>query len=794
LLCALRISVAADVGEIVLKTLVFVPVFNEEQTVKGVLEQIQEYTSADILVVNDGSTDDSLARITESNVAYVISHERNMGAGAALISGFKFAVEQDYDVVVTLDADGQHEPRYINDLLDAIGDVDMVVGSRYLLDSQQKSQPPRDRANALQALNDLVREYTGYNITDCASGFRAYKVSSLRKLRVTEKGYGWPFQLWIQAYKAGFKVKEVPISLLYLDYKRGAHGEFGSMKEAMDKAKNIMSQELKETNSRTDKISEDTVLWTRDNVGEIIPDVVTPLSWSILDPIINSAALHLHHRLGISANQLRFVDRFYGRVYGNTSALGLILEKLTSLKPQAAMRTCWMACVLPLQIRKLLFSVPRKVSKLKKLKLKELSLEEIFDQIDDLTPTMESCMTAHITCTLMGDAFASHLRKMIGKWGGKYSTTSYSALLTGLSGMKSAEPGIELWKLSRAAISNEKTREVIVNGESSETFRILDTFEDGKEFAHQLKQFMNNYGYFSLQEFELSYPRWEDDPSFILKILKNYVLSENSVDPLTFESKQRKKRLETTKKIRKELTRSKRTLLYRRLSFDLVLFEVQHYVVWRENVKQNFVLAYNQLRRFYVELASRLVDRNLLEEKDDIFFLTAEEIKRISSGKIKTEIMKEEIDSRKRERDANLNLPFPSVIEAGADSKREIKDSGEAEEAASTITLKGVGCSVGTVTGKARVILDPTAFETLQEGEILVAPFTNPSWTPLFVTARGVITEVGGVSSHGAVVAREYGIPCVVNVKNATKIIKNGSTLTVDGKKGRVYLDQAETT
>jgi phosphohistidine swiveling domain-containing protein len=773
---------------------VLVPVFNEEQTVKGVLEQIQEYTSGDILVVNDGSTDDSLVRIAESNVAYVISHERNMGYGAALISGFSFAIEHDYDVVVTLDSDGQHEARYIPKLVNAIDDADMVVGSRYLLDSQQKSQPSRDRKHALQELNEMVCKYTNYEITDCGSGFRAYRVSSLRKLRLTEKGYGFPFQLWIQASKAGFRVKEVPISLIYLDYKRGAHGEFRSVKEAIDKAENIMSEELKETGSSAGDISEDNILWTRDNVGEIIPDVITPMSWSILDPVINNAALHLRHRLGISDNQIKFVDRFYGRVYCNIPALGLILGKLTSLKLQAALRTCWIGCVLPLQIKKLLFFVPRKVSQLRKLKLNDLSSEQIFDQIADLTSIMENCMTAHITCTLMGDAFASYLRKMLGKWGGKYSTTSYSGLLTGLSGMKSAEPGIELWKLSRAALSNEKIRDVIINGEPSEVFRILDSFEAGKKFAYRLEQFMNNYGYFSLQEFELSYPRWDEDPSFILKILKNYVLAEDSIDPLAFESKQRTKRLETTQKIRKELARSKRTFLYRRPSFDVVIFEVQHYVVWRENVKQNFVLVYNQLRRFYVELASRLVDRNLLEEKCEIFFLTAEEIKHVSSGKLKTEIIKEKINSRKREREANLKSPFPSVIKTGAGLKEALKDSEEVEETTSSITLKGVGCSVGTVTGKARVILDPIEFETLQEGEILVAPFTNPSWTPLFVTAKGVITEVGGVSSHGAVVAREYGIPCVVNVKNATKIIKTGSTLTVDGKKGRVYLDQAENT
>ncbi|MEM3602378.1 MAG: PEP-utilizing enzyme [Candidatus Bathyarchaeia archaeon] len=775
-----------------MKTLVLIPVFNEDRTVKDVLEQIRKYTSADILVVNDGSTDNSLTRITECNVTYVINHARNMGPGAALISGFKFAIEHDYDVVVTLDADGQHEARFIPKLLDAIGEVDMVIGSRYLPDSQRKSQPPRDREQAIQALNKLVRRYTNYNITDCASGFRAYKVSSLRKLRLTEKGYAWPFQLWIQAYKARFKVKEVPISLIYLDYGRGSHGEFRSMQEALAKARQVMEKEVKEIRRETDKISKGISIWTRDNVGEVVPDVITPLSWSILDPIVNNAFLHFHHRLGIFDRQLRGFDCFYGRVYINRSTYESILEKFTCLKPRVVLKACWLACILPLQIRKSLFIVPREVGKLKRLNLKELASDEILNRIDGLISLMESCMKTHIACTIMGDVFVSLLRRVIRKWGGKYSTMPYSVLLTGLSGMRSAEPGIELWKLSREASSNKEIREVIINSEPSKIFSVLNAFDDGKEFACRIKEFLNRYGYFSLQEFELSYPRWEDDPTFILETLKNHVLSENLIDPLMFESRQRERRLIATQKIRKELARSKYTFPYRWLIFDLVLFEAQHCVIWRENMKQNFVLAYNQLRRFYLELAKRFVDQNLLKEERDIYFLTAEEVRRIDKGKVKPETIKELISLRKRERETNLKLPFPNVIETCAGLREEIKEDEEAKGLISTITLKGIGCSVGRVTGKARVILDPAGCGRLREGEILVAPFTNPGWTPLFVTARAIITEVGGHTSHGAIVAREYGIPCVVNVRNATKIIRNGATLTVDGEKGTVFVSSAQ--
>jgi glycosyltransferase involved in cell wall biosynthesis/phosphohistidine swiveling domain-containing protein len=784
------------------RTLVIVPVFNEEQTVKNVLEQIRHHSSADILVVNDGSTDDSLIQVQRGNATYIINHEKNMGPGGALISGFKFAIESNYDVLITIDADGQHLPEYIPKFIEAISDVDMVVGSRYLPDSERKSRPPKDRELANQAVTKLTRKYINYNITDYASGFRAYRVPSLRKLRITETGYAWPFQLWIQAYEAGFRVKEIPIPLLYLDYKRGSHGEFGSMKEALAKAEKVMNEETKKSR-RTDAVSAKVAKWTRDNVGEVIPDLITPLSWSILAPIVKDAFLHLNHQLGTSSSQTRYLDCFYGRVYINTTAYQSVQQSINPFKERGdadmlsrlfwgIVYIPWSICFLPLQIRRSLTTVPKEVSKLRNLNLKTLSSDEILNRISSLQLLLKNCMRTHLAGTMVGETFADLLKSLIRKWSSQHSTIPYPVLFTGLSGMKSAKSGIELWKISKKASLNEKTREIIMKNEPSETLSILETLEDGKEFASEIKDFITEYGSFSLQEFELSYPRWENDPTFLLKTLKNYMLPGNSNDPLKFESIQRTKRLEITQRIRKELTSLKSAFPYKRAIFDVVLFEAQHYVVWRENMKQNFVLAYCQLYNFYRELANRFVDRNLLEEEKDFYFLTAEEIGQIIDGQLKSERIDQLVYTRKREREANLKLAVPNVIETSEGLNREIKEEISKKDPASSMVLKGIGCSIGRTTGKAQVVLDPANCGEFEKGGILVAPFTSPSWTPLFLTARAIVTEVGGVSSHGAIVAREYGIPCVTSVKNATKIIKNGEILTVDGEQGIVYIDSVE--
>lgn len=212
---------------------------------KEVLADIRQYTAADILVVNDGSTDDSLARVRESDVTYVINHEKNVGPGGALISGFRFAVEHHYQVLITMDADGQHEARDIPRLLEAIEDVDMVVGSRYRPDSERRNAPPKHREWASGVLTRLVRQYTSYDITDCASGFRAYKVSALRKLNLTETGYAWPFQLWVQAARAGLRVKEIPIALIYFHAAEGSQAESRLVRKTVNYCRWVMQREMR---------------------------------------------------------------------------------------------------------------------------------------------------------------------------------------------------------------------------------------------------------------------------------------------------------------------------------------------------------------------------------------------------------------------------------------------------------------------------------------------------------------------------------------------------------------------
>jgi len=146
------------------------------------------------------------------------------------------------------------------------------------------------------------------------------------------------------------------------------------------------------------------------------------------------------------------------------------------------------------------------------------------------------------------------------------------------------------------------------------------------------------------------------------------------------------------------------------------------------------------------------------------------------------------IEERRSEFEANKGRAWPDIIRGGEELSAEGRETAVVSEG----QLGGLGASPGLATGMARVIRGPEEFGKLKNGDILVAPFTNPIWTPLFAIAAGVVTEVGGMLSHGAIVAREYGIPSVMGIPGATDLVQEGEMITVDGNKGIVHLELEE--
>jgi dolichol-phosphate mannosyltransferase len=209
--------------------LVAIPVYNEEQHVNLVISEIT-CCVRDILVVDDGSTERTpriLSRMQDHVLGLrVLRHPVNQGYGKSLIDAFQYAVRNDYEYLITLDCDEQHEPAEILNFVMAVGSHDIVSGSRYHPDSRCEGvPPPEDRRRIGREIAARINQITGWGLTDAFCGFKVYAVDALRKLHLTEHNYGMPIQLWMQAWKQGLQVAEKPVALKYLDSQRTFGGE-----------------------------------------------------------------------------------------------------------------------------------------------------------------------------------------------------------------------------------------------------------------------------------------------------------------------------------------------------------------------------------------------------------------------------------------------------------------------------------------------------------------------------------------------------------------------------------------
>jgi len=229
-----------------MRVLTAIPVYNEERYVEAVLDEVRRY-SPDILVVNDGSTDGTAALLARRPEVRVITHERNKGYGAALISAFAYAQTQPIDVLVTMDCDGQHQPERIPVLLEALHQCDIVSGSRYLRDFRQDTSAPPNRQRINQEVTAELNRRFGLNLTDAFCGFKAYRRKALSRLRITESGWGMPLQLWVQAARAGLQIKEVGVPRLYLDPNRAFGGVLNDAAERLAYYRRILDAAEAET-------------------------------------------------------------------------------------------------------------------------------------------------------------------------------------------------------------------------------------------------------------------------------------------------------------------------------------------------------------------------------------------------------------------------------------------------------------------------------------------------------------------------------------------------------------------
>ncbi|GAC1381541.1 MAG: hypothetical protein NVSMB43_22720 [Pseudarthrobacter sp.] len=383
---------------------------------------------------------------------------------------------------------------------------------------------------------------------------------------------------------------------------------------------------------------------------------------------------------------------------------------------------------------------------------------------------------------------------LVGKLLGGDRWDDLQVVLRGLPNNVTTEMDLELWRLAQVIRNDAGSRTAMTERKAAE---LAEDFTAGRlpsVLQAGLARFMDQYGHRAVAEIDVGMPRWSDDPRHILGVLANYLRLDAGAVPPDVQFSNAAEEAEA--KIGQLVAEARGRGWLRGAVVESALRRARLFAGLRELPKFQLVVALAEVRKQLVLVGQALMAAGALDTPDAVFFLNLEEaragLRRIAEGGPGGQPGTGRIDLRslvaQRREAYDLELArrhVPRVLLSDGTEPEAVQPAGSSGQPAQAGMLTGSPASAGTVTGAARVVLDPVGAH-LEPGEILVAPSTDPGWTPLFLTAGGLVMEMGGPNSHGAVVAREYGIPAVVGVPDATLRLATGQRITVDGGAGTV--------
>ncbi|KTG10618.1 pyruvate, phosphate dikinase [Haloprofundus marisrubri] len=304
----------------------------------------------------------------------------------------------------------------------------------------------------------------------------------------------------------------------------------------------------------------------------------------------------------------------------------------------------------------------------------------------------------------------------------------------------------------------------------------LHEYDGGEAFCDAFDEYLREFGHRGTGEIDISRPRWREDPSGLLATVRANLEHGESGDHHEHLRRMEREAAEAADRLENRVDHGVLGPIRRRVLRQL-LTTYRGYIQTREYPKQGVAHLFAAWREVLLEAGESLVADGRLDEVDDVWFLRRDELLAASEG----ESLSVDIAARRAEFERHAAMDAPPILTSEGEAPNPVVSRDDVPAGA----LVGTGVSGGVVEGVARVVRDPTK-ETIEKGEILVAPSADPGWTPLFLNAAGMVVEVGGRMSHGALVAREYGLPAVVSVPRATRTIETGQRLRVDGTRGVV--------
>lgn len=562
-------------------------------------------------------------------------------------------------------------------------------------------------------------------------------------------------------------------------------------------------------------ISERWPVYTRANVGEVSPNVTTPLMWSMIggppaerewkQALVEFGAFDIDE---FRPDVIDIQGMIHGYIYLNLSNARTFGARMPGASPELMDRTYLGEVEAPPYVphpddnkpeytERILKTVQRVLSEKARPDVQEHkeAAARLRAERPDLTTLSDAELVARER-KIMEDPYApvlrTHLRMV---YEGSVVTGALDQavaglgdpslairLMGGLGDIASAAPNQAMWNLSRMVKADAELTAEFERGIAGLDARLrAGTSEAAKAFVTEFDKFLYEYGSRSTDEWSAAPKSWETHPSIPLGMIDRMRLQDDDREPARQAARLRAEREELVATVREQLADNPEALG----QLEAVLATAELYSRAREQSKSNCVRMLHEARLPIWELGRRYVANGTLGRPEDITMLLESELDQfIKDPQSFVSIIAE----RWEWYDAldELEPPFFVNGEIPPVTTWPKKKDPDHQPAQSGTVLEGLGACPGTATGVARVITDPEDAPDLEPGEILVAPMTDPGWTPIFTSAAAVVVNVGSPMSHAAIVSRELGIPCVLGVRGATKKIKDGTTLTVDGSTGKV--------
>lgn len=548
-------------------------------------------------------------------------------------------------------------------------------------------------------------------------------------------------------------------------------------------------------------------LWTLADAGERWPEPVTPLTWSTWAPILqrNMEATFANLKSDY-LHSIQWAKRVYGRIYFNEGALAYVLhegygvpatilsDSVGSLPDIAKRFDNWRWITLIQRSPLILRQVHTWDEQIKRLERDFAQIDQWVDEFmasaldsqDDRAlwaqarslwrERLETYSAYHTSASSSAMHAYGDMEEQLERWTGDRSLMQ--ALVTGLTGVIQTEILADFWSLVYL-IKRQGLAQTVLESPPQQIMEQLVRLPDANAILDALHKFLQRHGHRSNIESEWFYPRWIEDPSYVIEQIQQYLRSDSDFNPHEAEQRQQQERFEATQQLEARLNP------LQKISFHRSLGQLHRLVRIRDNGQHYLSKLLLPQRRIFVTLAQRWVTRGWLTALDDFFFLTIPDIDAIvaeGESAVQRLDLAQLIAARRNAWHYWLERP-DSPTGVSADGKPIALLGGISEGQ----LLDGVAASGGRATGPARIVLSLKDAHKLEAGDILVTRAIDPSWTPLFSLVKGIVLETGGQLSQSAIVAREYGLPAVISVFGATRLIADGLRITVDGVAGKVY-------